>query len=225
VREHVESCATCRESADSWRKLGEAIGAPIPPEPGAAARLEARLLAAPASAPRSRWSRVWVTTGALVAAAAAVAFVVRSRVHDEGTFTPRGGPVVHSLERDVGVSVAREGSAFAVSYTNLGAPAFALVFAVDARNETHWIAPAWIDETTDPESIELTTSQRQITLTRATAFDDLAPGALHVIVAVTPRPHHVSEIEHLPAPITTAAIRGAWQDASVREIVVEEHSP
>jgi hypothetical protein len=149
---------------------------------------------------------------------------MRSRVPDEGTFTPRGGPVVHSLERDVGVTVTHRGSAYAVSYTNLGAPAFALVFAIDERSETHWIAPSWIDPKTDPESIALAATSREITLPQATAFDDVV-GPLRVIVAITPRVHHVSEIERMHAPITVDAIRTAWPDARVREVVAQEHSP
>ena len=223
VRDHVASCDACRQSADAWRSLGAAIGSPIGPEPGAAERLEARLMAAPATSRTPRWSRVWMATGALVAAAAAVAFFVRTR-HDEGTFTPRGGPVVHSLERDVGVSVVHEGSAYAVSYTNLGAPAFALVFGLDAKNETHWIAPAWIDAKTDPASITLAASSGETKLPQATAFDDVS-GPLRIIVAVTSKPHHVSEIEHMRAPIDVEAIRSAWPDASVREVVVQELSP
>ena len=224
VREHVASCDACRESVGAWRNLGAAIAAPIAPEPGAAERLEARLVAAPATASSPRTSRAWMATGALVAAAAAVAFFVNTRGRDEGTFAPRGGPIVHSLERDVGVSVVARESAYAVSYTNLGPTAFALVFGIDAKNETHWIAPAWIDDKTDPESIVLTATTREIHLPRATAFDDVA-GGVRVIVAVTSKPHHVSEIEQMHAPITVEAIRAAWPDASVREVVVQESSP
>jgi RNA polymerase sigma-70 factor (ECF subfamily) len=164
--------------------------------------------------------RRWIAT---IAVAALFALAV-SRIPDDGELAPRG-VAVHSLDRDVDVEVYAAGDTLrvlhdgdaiavdtplAVSYRNLGAGAYAMVFAVDAAGEVHWIAPAYTTATEDPASLPLAHTERDIVLPMATVIE--ARGPVRVYFVVTDSPLHVTEVEamdkhSLPGSVRTIQLR------------------
>jgi hypothetical protein len=231
VRAHLDTCQACRGEVDALQGLLGRISAPVPVRAGAEQRILARLRQD--DAPRAPdWRRWGVFALAPALAAAAVLFVMHARrVEPEGAFTARGGAAVHASSRDVDVSIyasrtelvrLRDGdrvdgaTAYAVSYRNLGAPAFLAIVAADAAGDLHWIAPAYLTAGTDPTSLPLAASPRDVVLPKASVLDAPAAGPLHIFSIVTTRPLHVSEIEALPHPLDADMLRRALPGADVR---------
>jgi hypothetical protein len=236
LRAHVDGCAACGGELASWQRVIARIATPAPPAPGAAQRVLARLSDAPVAAARARR---WPALGGLALAAGAALALAILLHHPQGPepeLVARGGGT-HSLARDVDVSVyASEATlrqlhdgatvspetAFAVSYRNLGAPAYAAVFAIDGAGELHWIAPAYLSAASDPTSFLLAPAPgaTDTVLADATMLASPTPGALRVLVVVTSTPLHVSEVERL-APHDVASVRARWPDADVRELALD----
>jgi hypothetical protein len=235
LRAHVEDCTACRDELASWQRLIARVAVPAPSPAGASQRVMARLDDATSPiATRRRWPAFG---GLALAASAAVALAIAlhwPRAHGPELVARGGG--VHSLARDVNVSVyASEATlrplhdgaaisantAFAVSYRNLGAPAYAVVVAVDAAGDLHWIAPAYLSTATDPSSCPLGLNADDTVLPNATVLDSPAPGPLRVFVLVTPSPIHVSELEQLARPIDASALLARWPDADVRVLALD----
>jgi len=230
-REHVARCTSCQKRVGSFRSLARALGERVPPSPGALDRLAARLESLPARPPRRALPPVaWAVVGAVTAAAM---WVVVPRLAHRDDFEARGTAGERSLSRDVGVSLygqratliplldgdtAPADTPFAVSYRNLGSSGFLMVFAKDARSDVHWIAPAYLDASTDPPSVPLAHHDTDALLSRATILDGPADGPLTVFVVITPRPHRVTEVEGLGKKLDAALLRAAWPDAEVREL-------
>jgi hypothetical protein len=238
VRAHLDDCGPCRDELASWQRVITRIATPMPPSVGAQQRVLSRLGEPHGAATRARR---WPALGGLAlaaGAAVALAIMLHHPQAREPELIARGGGA-HSLARDVDVSVyaseaslralhdgatVSPGTAFAVSYRNLGAPAYAAVFAIDAAGEVHWIAPAYLSAATDPTSFLLAPGTTDTVLADATVLASPAPGALRVLVVVTPTPLHVSEIERL-APRDAASLRSRWPDADVRELALDLSSP
>ena len=240
VREHLDGCPACRRDLDQLRALAADVAAPLEPRPDALARLLARVDEAPEPA---RPRRSWRLAAALVAAAAIAGVVVAvpslvSRRIDSVDFEPRGGPAEPSLHRDVGTILYRltdrlervgpddavpADAAYAVAARNLGAPgsAYVMVFAQDAARDLHWIEPAWTDPSADPAPPPLPHGDRDTPPSAASALDHPAPGPMRIFTLITPRPVHVSSVERLAGRALNAdALRAAWPDAVVDEVVV-----
>jgi hypothetical protein len=239
VRAHVDDCARCRDELAAYRQLVQAVAVPAAAAPGAEARTLARLKAAaqetPAGKPWFAWPRLALGFSAVAVAAAVLLVVMRPKPATEGEFTARGGGA-HSLARDVDVEVyankaslqrLRDGDVvgpdtpFAISYRNVGKPAFAIVFAVDAKGERHWIAPAYLSEHDDPASIALSQTTTDVVLPNATQLEGPASGALHVYSVVTAEPVHVSDVERMTGTVDMAALHRRWPTADIRTLTLE----
>lgn len=214
------------------------------------ARLMGRLGEVPAPAPGRPWSgavaalpRPWpravgaLAAVALVAATALFAPRFVPRVGEEG-FQARGGGAAPSLRRDVGVSVAtlspgltpiapsrpvRPDATYVASYRNAraSAPAYLLLFAVDAARTVHWLFPAYEKPGDDPASVELAPSSAERPLPQAAVLDRPAPGPMRLVALVTERPLHVSDIESLPPEaLTQEAIKARFSGASIEAWLV-----
>jgi RNA polymerase sigma-70 factor (ECF subfamily) len=157
----------------------------------------------------------WIATIAV----AAVLALVAARVPDDGVFAARG-TVVHSLDRDVDVAVYAAGDTLhrlhdgdavavdtplAVSYRNLGAGAYVMVFAVDAAGDAHWIAPAYTTASEDPASVPLAHTERDIVFPMATVIE--ARGPVRVYVVVTDEPLHVRDVETMDKLALPGSVR------------------
>jgi anti-sigma factor RsiW len=157
----------------------------------------------------------------------------------EGTLTPRGVAAPPSIVRQAGITVyqgighlapVRNGdvvdiyTAYSVGYRNLGVgdAAFAMVFAVDAAGGVHWIAPAWLDEHTDPASEPMPHAERETPPVNAVALDTPAPGIMRVVTMMTPAPLHVSEVERmLHGHRDVGFLRGSVPGAVIDETTVD----
>jgi hypothetical protein len=241
VREHLATCPSCRREAEAVRAMLADVAQPIEPPPGAVERVLARLDETPAPVRRARW-RAWIT--ASLAAAALLAFAVvpklaSTRGASRGELVARGAPSGHSLARDVGVTVyraagtldalaageeVREGTAYAVGYRNLGEArsAYLMVFAQDAANEVHWVAPAWLDPAHDPASEPLAHADIDALPSQAVVLEHPARGPMRVFTVVTAAALRVSQVERLAAsgPLDASALRAAWPGAEVEQTVV-----
>jgi anti-sigma factor RsiW len=248
LRAHLQRCASCQATQASFERLRDAIAELSDvPEEGTAPRLLERIQAAPAAPVTPRQQRrlayPLAVAGVLAVAAAAA---IWPRLHgdpgrDAGTFAARGHGhegAARSLHRDVGVTV-RRGTArlppladgedvsnettYAVSYRNLGAgaSAFLMVLAVDSAHAVHWIHPAYLDAKDDPSSVPLDHAVEDHLLPATVTLDSPAPGELHVITLVTPRPLRVSQIEALSAPeIAPGPLQARFPEADVAGITL-----
>jgi hypothetical protein len=228
---HASECAACRGAVESLRRLTGDIAAPLvdAPPPGSVERVMRNLDSAAPEPPRRR-AAWWAAGGfAAAAAAAAIVFAVAARGGadgDRGEFTARGGGAGdRRVGATAGVTVYAGGgpidppvavgarTRFGASYRNLAdTPAYAMVFAVDAAGEVHWIYPAYLDPNTDPTSIELPPSRAEQRLPDQVELADPAAGPLRLITIVSPAPIHVSEIER-----STDDLPARFPDADVRE--------
>jgi hypothetical protein len=85
-----------------------------------------------------------------------------------------------------------------VSYTNLGENPYEylMVFAVDSKGEVYWLFPAYLEEGSDPRSIEIFQGRPQVELGEKIRHD-FTPGPLVFYGVFTHQPLHVSTIESL----------------------------
>lgn len=187
----------------------------------------------------SRLVRGAVAGGIVVVAAGLALFVGWPR--GPSNFTARGGTgtggdehpaEVDTLSREVGVRVAYvDGATFrdangavvssdtgyAAIVRNVGnVPAYALVFAVDAANAVHWIAPMYVEPSADPPSIPIGPRTEDVAHRPVVALDRPVPGNLRFFAVVTRRPKHVSDVERHPFDPTR--LRAWMGDAVVEEL-------
>ncbi len=245
IEKHLELCSACAKQVMALSTLVADIAVPLPLEPpldvaphvaGVMQRLDA-----PMAAPRA--ARILAWCGALAAAAAAL--LLFTKLHGpvasggaDGEFAARGGPVVASLARDVGVQlygqqqtlVALRGGSHIAASTPLTAglrnvarePAYLLLFAVDARRAVHWIAPEYTSAGSNPESFAIAAASAERLLPTTAVFDDLAPGGLRVVALISKTPLHVSDIEALPPEqLGVEGLRKRFSGAEVREISLD----
>jgi hypothetical protein len=243
IAEHLASCASCADEVSTLRELVEDVHAPVAGASLDVDRYVADVMArldTPASIPRDtarRWP--WLAGG--VALAASVALLVGLRGPEEeahGRFTARGGRTEASTARDVGVQLYAKGpelrpvqagekigagTPLTAGLRNLGKDGvYLLLFAIDARNEVHWIAPEYTVEGEDPEAVKIVPSPGERLLPSAAAFDDLSPGPLRVVALIDPKPMRVSAVESLPAAeLDGAGLVRRFPAAEVRQFQLD----
>ena len=136
----------------------------------------------------------------------------------------RAGADRKRLERLDRLSTVTPDTAYAVSYTNLGdgGSAYLMVFAVDSLDHVHWIAPAYLDESSDPSSIRLDHADAPEILPGATVLDSPAEGALRIVTLVTRVKLSVSLVDKLPQDERTdARLRARFHGAEVASFHAE----
>jgi hypothetical protein len=245
LRAHLVTCAACAVALAAQRRLVARIAAPIPdsPSPGALAAVMSRLGGeVPVPTARSP-RRVLGMLGGLAAAAALASVGVAllpGRAPDHGAFTARGAVV--EWTRKVGVDLwvleraprpiaagdrLVEGTALVASFSNVdSSPAYLLAFAVDARDDVHWLYPAFVEPGSDPASIRLDPAVVHRALPESVILEDVSPGPLRFFLVVTREPLPVSSIESARGPARSlAALRARWPDARVDELPVTFGSP
>jgi hypothetical protein len=158
MREHLQSCATCRKDYERHLLLAE-----IDPEVKSA---EERIAVGLGIAPERRWSpALFGTIAAGIAAAVLIAVVPWSRRTSADEFQARGSPT-QALSPALIVYRATAGRApalvestigasdeLAFSYTNPGGFAYLLVFGVDEHGHVFWYYPAWSRPEDNPSAI------------------------------------------------------------------------
>ncbi len=215
IEEHLGGCSACALQVSMLRELIEDVAAV--PEP---TRLDldshvGEVMSRIQSQPQTRPRRNWAGWSVGFAAAAALALLFGRFVGDDVAqeFTPRGSGSESSSSRDVGVqlysrdgelqalhpgSEIRSSTPLTVGGRNLGKrSAYLLLFAVDAADSVHWIAPEYTVEGSDPMAFELVPSQTERLSPTTVVFDDLAPGRLRVFAVITSKPTRVSQVEEL----------------------------
>jgi hypothetical protein len=245
LRAHAAGCASCAAELESQRRLLARVAAPVPGRPSAGAvaavmgRLDAADAAAASPARLRPGPRTWAAL-ALAAAAAAVVGVIGVRPERHDDFAARGaapgweqkvGVELWALQDQPRLLVAGDrlapGVAVVASYSNVDpAPAWLLVFAVDARGEVHWLYPAYLDVSRDPEAQRLEGSVVRRALPESVVLEDVPGGALRLVTVVTRAPLHVSDVEAArPSDRTPEALRRRWPGARVDELVVRYAAP
>jgi hypothetical protein len=76
------------------------------------------------------------------------------------TSMSRCAQLVPVCARFTAVTTITADTALLVSYRNLGATTYPLVFAVDATGDLHWIAPVYLSAATDLSSLALSAGTR-----------------------------------------------------------------
>lgn len=186
--------------------------------PGAAADDDfvARVMDACADAreaPKSQPNRRAFGVGAALAAAACLALGVGlwPRAPAE-TITARG-VVPEGLRATVQAFVGRAapgsapallegarlgpGDGILVRYSNHSTAAvYLMVFALDERGSVHWLHPAYLNESTNPTSLELARNVTHRVLPEVAEPEDAAAGALRVYALLSPRALDVKSVEN-----------------------------
>lgn len=242
LEKHLETCGVCASKALALSELIDDVAAPVAALPFDAAEHAASVMKRLDTPSRSRGRVPAAWAGVLAAVAAAAVFALAlgrgpTAGDASGRFAARGGSAESALGRDVGVQVYAAGAplrplgsgdnispdtAFAVGVRNLGhGPAYALLFAVDARQTVHWLAPAFNDPASNPEAFPIVPAPGERLLATQVRFDDLAPGPLRVVALLSSQPGHVSEIEALsPAELGSAALTRRFPRAEAREVTL-----
>ena len=240
IDEHLASCAVCSARAAALRELLEDVRAPVSTKAldvGAHVASVMRRLDTPAATPKARRSAPWAG-GLSVAAALSLVIGYGASGGDGGRFTARGGHAESSLSRDVGLQLyaqeqtlrplqagsrVRPGTPLTAGFRNAGKHAVhLLLFAIDARDDVHWIAPEYTVAGEDPAAINVAPSVEEKLLASAAAFDDLAPGRLRVVAVIGRTPARVSAIESLSAAeLDGAGLMKRFPEAEIRQFLLE----
>jgi hypothetical protein len=165
-----------------------------------------------------------------------------------GTFTARGGGgalvpdhvTAQAIEREVGTTLFAVGAraeplaagahvspstAFVLGYRNLSraVPLFALVFAVDAAHEVHWLYPGFTAAAgDDPAAVALAASDTTRLLSETVVLDGVPAGPLRVIVVISAERLRVSAIEQLRGDeLAVAALARRYPAAAITEQLLE----
>lgn len=221
-RAHVRECTRCHEREATLRALIADLAAP----PGAGIDVRAHTRAVMdrldrAPAPRARSRRGWALGGLGAAAACVAAYFVFRPPASVGTVQARGGFREASLARDVEVRPCAVGEGLrrlgpgaiidgstplTAAFRNLGAaPAFLLLFSVDAQGVVHWIAPRYTTASEDPIAVTIPVTADEEVLGTTAVLDDVTPGPLRVVALISPAPTHVSQVESLEGNAIDAA--------------------
>lgn len=239
---HAARCPDCEREITQLAQLIGEIEQPVAQvDRSDVAAIMRKLDDAPEAAPPSR--RVWLYSAAAVASAAAVLLVMSfagggdDGQRDPGTFTARGGPAAGSeLERSVGFSFyagagaeaeLSDGASIAAdtpltaTYRNITSePAQALIFAVDAGGDVHWLYPAYTDPSSDPAAVTLAAEQRDGRFGQTVVMDDPTPGTMMLVTVVSRSAMKVSDVEGSSEP-GVDALRRRFPDAVVTALAVE----
>jgi hypothetical protein len=239
LEDHVRQCGACAKEVSALRTLTHDIAAlPAAPPLDLAEHVASVMSRLDEPLPVERRSRRALFAGGLaVAAAASLAIALAGGGAADEEFVARGTRAAGSLEREVGVELylhersltplasgSRIGahSRLTAGLRNAGrAPAHLLLFAVDARQTVHWIAPAYTSAGTNPKSVAIAPAGVERPLPTAAEFDDLVPGTLRIVAVITREPRFVSDIETLPpAELSLERLRRRFARGEVREFIL-----
>ena len=242
-RAHEARCARCRDRDEALRALIADVKSAVAVQVDVRAHTRAvmdrldRPLAEGSKPRRVPW---WMG-----AAAAGVLFVVGYRSFRtplaRDTWQARGGHAPPAVGRDVGVqpyavqgglrplvsgSTIDGATPLTAGFRNLGeAPAFLLLFAVDAHRVVHWISPSYTRPEDDPASTTLGVSAGERILDTTVVLDDVCAGLLRVMAVITSAPAHVSDVEALAgADLSASRLTSRLPGAEVRETIVTVRS-
>ncbi len=241
IENHLMACGPCTKAVAALQQLIQDVAAPSSKaELDVAAHVAGvmKRLDVPVKQTRKpRWA-LW-SGGLAVAAAATLAVALGPAPHaSPGDFAARGGAAESSLARDLGVQLyAQEQSLrslesgsrihaaapLTAGLRNLGSePAYLLLFAVDARDVVHWIAPEYTTAGSDPAAATVAPSPNERLLSNVAVFDDLALGPLEVIAVLTRKPTHVSEVEALSGKeLDVEGLKKHFPGAQIRQFLLE----
>lgn len=232
-RKHIEGCERCTKSVQPLERALAVIAEDEPLD--ATAHADAVMAAIERGDRVTKRRRVQpVVLGGLALAAALLVGIGIGRRHSDDGFTARGMSEGSALARDVAITLRANGrpiapndelppdARFDAMERNIGtSPAHALVFAVDAKANVHWLYPAYESTATDPPSITIASNTRNdLALGTAVAFDDLAAGPLSLVTILSPAPLHVSQIETRGAALAPDELRRAFPETDVRVLPV-----
>lgn len=248
LTEHVSECAVCRRQDEALRTLiadvrldgdvdcdveahvRSVMGRLVDGSPGADERVG---WTAP---PWGRWLAGSIAAGSLCAATLAAHHLARPLPSDDA-WQARGALAPATIGRDVGVQayalqgglvplasgVTIQGTTpLTAGFRNVGhAPAFLLLFVVDAGGAVHWISPPYRSAQDDPISTRLAPTPGEHLLGTTAVFDDLAAGPLRVVTVITPSAAHVSDVEALGNDLSARRIAARLAGAEVRETLLQ----
>ena len=248
VEQHLVRCPSCAQQVATLREVIASIAAPLVSREGQAfdpklhslaimERLDATL-AARTRPNKLPWGGVLAGLGTAAAAALLVFQLTATPELQEGSFAARGGSSESSLARDVGVQLylktdslrplgpgqrIRAHAALTAGVRNLAhEPAYLLLFAIDARDTVHWIAPQFLDPNTDQRAATIRPSVQEQLLPSSVVFDDLAHGTLRIVTLITAQPMHVSQIEALRGEeLTGERLMARFPKAEIRQATLE----
>jgi hypothetical protein len=160
------------------------------------------------------------------------------RSRESAAWRPRGGSFEATIARDVGVQpyVSQGGlraltsgarldpaTPLTAGFRNLGrAPAYLLLFAVDAHRAIHWISPSYSRPGDDPASTALPPTVDERVLETTAVLEDVVPGPLRVVAVITSAPAHVSDVEAFEGlELDASRLVQRLPGADVRETVIE----
>lgn len=244
LRRHLHGCSRCSDAVTTMER--SLAGLAEEPSIDVTAHVNSVLAAIDRPAPTERPgpSRgLAIALSALAAAAALVLGVGIGRRHaGEDGFAARGGAhddaaigrsvavTIHavdgSLTRKIKAGATLPaGTRFVASHRNSSSSvAYALVFALDTKDEIHWLYPAYESANSDPPSVSLAPTQgREVSMESAVAFDDLAPGRLSLVTILSREPLPVSRIEDRSktrANLELDSLRAAFPEATVTSLDV-----
>lgn len=247
VEAHLSRCTGCSEQVQTLRSLIAGIAAPLVSDAGplnTQAHVSAVMqrldtpLSMPARPSRMLWGSALAGLGAVAAAALLVVQLTGQPELQEGVLTARGASSEASLSRDIGVQLyAREDGLRALgpgSRIRANVPltaglrnlsrerAYLLLFAIDARQTVHWIAPQFLDPSSDPSAATILPSQEERLLPSSVVFDDLAPGPLRIVMLITAEPTRVSQIETLSAAeLSGERLMARFPQGEIRQATLE----
>jgi hypothetical protein len=115
-------------------------------------------------------------------------------------------------------------TAYVVGYRNLSRAValHALVFAVDAAHDVHWLYPAYTRADDDPEAIALPPTDTTRLLAETVVLDGVPPGPLHVITIIGTDRLRVSAIEPLRGDqLAASALQRRFPSAAITEQLLE----
>jgi hypothetical protein len=250
-RAHLLECAACRREEERLRTMIADVRAPLAPAPAFDVRAHVEGVMARLDRPQKgvAWPRarsLWLGAGAgsLAVALTLVLYLAVRRAPDpvSGTWQARGGAAASSIAREVGVwpcaiegaprrlgpgaTIGRDTPLSAI-FRNAGqAPAFLLLFAVDARGDVHWISPAYERAAADPPSTMLPAGAEQRLLSTTAVLDGVPAGPLRIVAVIGREPARVSDVERLGQPqLDARGIASRFAGAEVRETLVQVRGP
>ncbi len=241
VRGHLARCPACAARLAQLEQLIAELRTPIAASSRSAVARVMHRLDARRAPRRTRWQ--------LGAALAAVLGVVAAwPVRDRGQFTARGGGgaalapghvTAEAIAREVGTSLFAVGAraeplalgarvspttAYVLGYRDLSRAIalYALVFAVDANDDVHWLYPGFTAPGDDPPAVALAISDTTQLLPETVVLDHVPAGPLRMIVVVSAERMRVSQVERLRgAELVAPALRRRWPAAAITEQLLE----
>ncbi len=248
VEQHLTRCPGCGQQVATLHELVAGIAAklvsraaePFDPEAHVSAvmqRLDAPL-ATQTRPSRMLWGSALAGLGAVAAAALLMVQLTAQPELQEGQLTARGSSREAALSRDIGVQLyAREDGLRALgpgSRIRANVPltaglrnlsqqrAYLLLFAIDARQTVHWIAPQFLDPSSNPSAATILPSEQERLLPSSVVFDDLAQGTLRIVMLITAQPTHVSQIEMLSSQeLNGERLMARFPQAEIRQATLE----